>query len=165
MSIWELWPDSSCLVALSSSSYNEWIYEGCCLCWHSEKNHRFSYIACSSVLDLVRTWRCKSVLHMVRTWRSWSCMSIAFSRLFLLSRLMSTWRPCTSLRFCVRISNSLLKVEKNISNLYFLLIEKKWFTWSCLSWLRRALCGMRGLSEPGWTCNKQENCCCDYILS
>ena len=54
---------------------------------------------------------------------------------------------------------------KNISNSYFLMIEKKGFTWSCLSWLRRALCGMRGLSETGWTCNKEESCCCDYILS
>ena len=101
------------------------------------KNHRFSYIVCSSVLDLartwrctsaldiLRTWRCSSVLDMERTWRSWSCMSIAFSRLFLLSRLMSTWRPCTSLRFCVRISNSLLKVEKILATCISCWLKRK----------------------------------------
>ena len=55
--------------------------------------------------------------------------------------------------------------RKNISNPYFLIEQWTGLTWSCLSWLRRVLCGMRGLSETGWTCNKEESCCCDYILS
>ena len=100
-------------------------------------------------------------VHCISTWRSCSCMSIAFSRLFLLSRLMVTWLPWTSRRFCLSTSSSLLRemglVVAGSAHIWWEL------TWSCLFSPRRALFGKQDLSKTGWRCNKGESCCCDML--
>ena len=102
-----------------------------------------------------------SPVHYISTWRSCNCMSIAFSRLFLLSRLMVTWLPWTSRRFCLSTSSSLLRemglVVAGSAHIWWDL------TWSCLFSPRRALFGKQDLSKTGWRCNKGESCCCDML--
>ena len=187
MSMWQLSPGSSCRVCLSSSSYSNFM-KATCPCWSLKQIQFHPYICmklqCSS--DQNRPgWQTEetnkqtnkhksrlktskqvyslwySPVHYISTWRSCNCMSIAFSRLFLLSRLMVTWLPWTSRRFCLSTSSSLLRemglVVAGSAHIWWEL------TWSCLFSPRRALFGKQDLSKTGWRCNKGESCCCDML--
>ena len=175
MSMWQFSPGSSCLVCLSSSSYSNFM-KATCPCWSLKQiQFHLMFFWSKDQADRLKKEKKKQTqkqaknkqaslqptVHCISTWRSCSCMSIAFSRLFLLSRLMVTWLPWTSRRFCLSTSSSLLR-EKGLVVAGSGHIGWE-LTWSCLFSPRRALFGKQDLSKTGWRCNKGESCCCDML--